>query len=312
MMKVVFVCSGNYGITALVKAQADSLRSAGLDVLIYPIIGKGLLGYLKNIRTLRQYLKEHKPDLVHAHYSFSGFVASLSTRLPVLVSLMGSDVHQSVFIRPLIRFCSRYLWKQTIVKSENMKVRLGLKHVQVIPNGVNLELFKPLDKSDCRKKLSWDQYEKHILFVSACDPNRPEKNLSLAEETVRSCPRLDIKLHVISEVGQAEMPVYVNASDLLLLTSKWEGSPNTVKEAMACNVPVVSTRVGDVEHLFRHTSGYLLADHDANSLKDSILAVLEQETQANGRDRIFELGLGSNQVASGLISLYQASLRSGA
>jgi len=306
-LRVIFVCSGNYGISAIIKAQADSLKSAGIEVLIYPIVGKGFMGYLGNVLTLRHYLKTNKPDLVHAHYSLSGLVAMLSTRLPVIVSLMGSDVNQSPGMRALIRFCSRHIWKLTIVKSDNMKAKLGLSGVQVIPNGVNLELFRPLDRSECRRKLKWEENKKHILFVSACDPHRPEKNLMLADTAVKACNRHDIELHTVSSIDQQEMPVYLNASDLLLLTSKWEGSPNVVKEAMACNIPVVATRVGDLEHLFTETVGYYLCDHRINSVKDEILKVLEHDLKASGRQRIVVLGLDSAQVGARLIYLYQSS-----
>jgi len=304
-LRVIFVCSGNYGISAIIKAQADSLKSAGIEVLIYPIVGKGFMGYLGNVLTLRHYLKTNKPDLVHAHYSLSGLVAMLSTRLPVIVSLMGSDVNQSPGMRALIRFCSRHIWKLTIVKSDNMKAKLGLSGVQVIPNGVNLELFRPLDRSECRRKLNWKKTKKHILFVSACDPNRPEKNLRLAEKAIRACNRQDIELHTVFNIEQTEMPVYLNASDLLLVTSKWEGSPNIVKEAMACNVPIVTTDVGDVRWLFGNTKGLFVASQDVYSVSEALRTALMVQDSIDGRKRIIELGLDSESVAMRLINVYK-------
>ena len=303
-MRVVFVCSGNYGVTALVKAQADSLVAAGIDVLIYPIVGKGLMGYLRNIQTLRQYLSQHKPDLVHAHYSLSGLVTMLSTKLPVVVSLMGSDVNHSPGMRALVRFCSKHVWKFTIVKSDNMKAKLGLSRVQVVPNGVNLELFKPLDKVECRSKLNWKNTSKHILFVSSCDPGRLEKNLRLAKEAVNACNRQDLELHIVTNIDQMEMPIYLNASDLLLLTSKWEGSPNTVKEAMACNIPVVATKVGDIETLFIDTSGYYIGQQNAIDLGKKIDSAIAQKVRVQGRERINSLSLDSVSVANILKQMY--------
>ena len=104
------------------------------------------------------------------------------------------------------------------------------------------------------------------------------------------------------------MPLYLNAASLLLLTSKWEGSPNIVKEAMACNIPVVSTKVGDIEYLFENTQGYYYTDSDADKLAEKINYVLNNDIKPNGRQRIIDLKLDSESVANKLIQLYQEVL----
>lgn len=305
-MNILFISSGNYGITALVKAQAQSLVECGIKVSFFPIIGKGMVGYLSNIPKLRRHLRANSLDLVHAHYSLCGIVASLSTNLPVVTSLMGSDVNRSRFMRKVIALFIKHKWSKTIVKSEGMKLKLGLEGVAVIPNGVNLALFRPMDKIQCQKRLGWDPDKKHILFVSASDPGRSEKNLKLAEMAVKACNDNTIELHVVAKVNHKEMPRYFNASDLLLLTSKWEGSPNVVKEAMAANVPVVSTKVGDVEVLFEGTYGYLISDPDPESLSKRIQSIFNIVLQTQGRERIRVLGLDSESVAGRLMQIYES------
>lgn len=307
-MKVVFVCSGNRGVTAIVHAQAESLREIGLEVQIFSIIGKGFWGYLQNIPKLRKYLVTTDPDIVHAHYSLCGIVSSFATNKPVITSLMGSDVNQSFFIRWLTRCFVRFLWAKTIVKSLQMKQKLDLDKVLVIPNGVNLSLFKPLDKNQCRLKIGWLPEKKHILFAANSNPQRPEKNLDLAQKAVALLNDHNLEFHIITNIDYKDMPLYLNASDLLLLTSKWEGSPNIVKEAMACNIPVVSTNVGDVSWLFGDEDGYVLTKHVVEVVAENIKLTLSFRQPTNGRERINYLGLDSMQIAGKLNQLYNESL----
>lgn len=307
-MKVLFVSSGNSGITALVQAQGQSLIERGIKVDFFPIIGKGLFGYLSNIPKLRKFIRINQPDIVHAHYSLCGIIAAISTRKPVLTSLMGSDVNQSFFMRLVIAHFAKHRWSATIVKSDNMKQKLGLRNVRVIPNGVNLDVFKPLDRGQCQRDLGWDPSNQHILFVSASDPGRAEKNLKLAELAARACEDNSIELHIVARIPHAEMPVYFNASDLLLLTSKWEGSPNVVKEAMACNLPVVSTNVGDVAVLFEGTDGYLISDPNPRSLSIHIKMALKRGLRTQGRGRIMDMGLDSASIAHRIMQVYESLL----
>ena len=304
-MKALFVCSGNQGISPIIQAQADSLRKEGLQIDIVPIIGKGLWGYLKNISKIRKSINEIKPDIIHAHYSLCGIVASLTTRKPVITSLMGSDVKSSGLWRIIIRFFVRNVWSITIVKSEDMERTLGLisDKIHVLPNGVNIEVFKPMDKRLCRKRLEWETNKKIILF--AADPKRVEKNFNLAKAAIQALDRKDIVLQVVYGISHDNMPIYINAADVLLLTSLGEGSPNVVKEAMACNLPIVSTNVGDVSYLAEGVRGFWVCESDQEKITEKLLVALSYSDSMNARQRIIDLMIDSTSIAKRLVKLYE-------
>jgi len=286
-----------------VKSQADSLNNKRIELKIVSIIGKGVWGYLKNIPQLRKQIMAFNPDIIHSHYFFCGIIAALASRkIPIVVSLMGSDTHQSKIMKLIIKLFSDYKWTKTLVKSEDMKIRLGLINAVVLSNGVDLNLFHPLDKKECRQKLGWDLDNKYVLFAS--NPDRKEKNFGLAQATIDKIKINFVELKIIYNIDHSQMPVYLNAADVLLLTSKWEGSPNIVKEAMSCNLPVVATKVGDIEYLFGNTEGYYYTDPDPDKLAEKINYVLNNDIKPNGRQRIIDLKLDSESIADKLIQLY--------
>jgi glycosyltransferase involved in cell wall biosynthesis len=310
-MKVLFVCSGNSGdVSILAKRQANSLEEKKISVNFFIIKGKGIKGYLKNIRPLHKKLTSNSYDIVHAHYSFSAFLASLAGSKHLVVSLMGSDLMTMNFYVFLIRFFSSFFnWKSIIVKSRSMEETLKLKNVNIIPNGVDTKLFRPMDLKECRSKLGWNAQKKHILFAS--DPGRPEKNYQLVKESVDKMKDPGIELHVLVDICPEEVPIYINASDSIILTSKREGSPNIIKEAMACNCPVIATKVGDIEWLFGNEAGHFLTTYNHEKIIQSLymsISFREGNLFTNGRGRIFELGLNSDKVAERLIKEYRKIL----
>lgn len=306
-MRALFVSSGNSinGISPIVRRQGDSLSKEGPEVFFFTIKGKGFKGYLYNLRRLKNYLKEIKPDIIHAHYSMSAFLATLAGCKPLIVSLMGSDVKASILLKTLVKLLSKFYWCHTIVKSEEMRNSIGLDNVTVIPNGVDVGVYIPMDKSTCQQKLGWSNNKMHILFGS--NPSRPEKNFALASKAFDSLINENIEIHTLIDVSPNDMPVWINASDTLIITSLWEGSPNVIKEAMACNCPVVATDVGDVRWLFGNTPGYYIADFTPDDVALKIteaLAFVEKNGRTKGRERLMELGLDSESVAKKIIELY--------
>lgn len=304
-MKVLFVSSGKQGdIGYIVKNQGESLKRAGIEIDYFIIKGNGYLGYLKNIQKIRRAYKKKKYDLVHAHYSFSAFAASLAGRFPMVVSLMGSDAYKSAFWRRIIQLFYFFRWKITLVKTQRMKDLLKIKNAYIIPNGVDMERFRPESQSIARKKIGIDQEKKIIVFVA--DPSRHEKNYPLAMESYKRLNREDVELVPVFNVSNESIPVYMNAADVLLLTSKWEGGVNVIKEAMACNLPIVSVDVGDVKQNITGLKNCFLSNHDASELAKNINLVLLSGERSNGREKIIELQLDSNSVANKILDIYKS------
>lgn len=312
-MKVLFISSGNSknGISPIVKNQGESLKTKGIEVNYFTIKGKGLKSYFNHIFILKKHLQLNKYDVIHAHYSFSAYVASLAGAKPLVVSLMGSDLKASkVFKYLIICFKVFFRWKQIIVKSEDMKYSLNIKKCIVIPNGVDLDLFKPIDKQYCIEELGWNLNKKHILF--AANPNRPEKNFKLAETAFSFLDNKIFDLHFLNNVSNSSMPLYFNASNLIILTSLWEGSPNVIKEAMACCRPIVSTNVGDVKWLFGDEEGFYVSTFEIDNVKSKILQAYEYSLlkgKTNGISRIKFLNLDSGFIANKLENIYEAIIK---
>lgn len=303
-MKILFVSSGNKGMSPVVYNQGESLRCQGVLVDYYLIKGKGVLGYLSNVRKLRALLHNKKYDVVHAHYSLSAFVATLANAHPLVVSLMGSDVKQRWGYRVLIRlFAFLFSWRKIIVKSEDMRNSLNMKRTMVIPNGVDLHRFRVLDRQTCCAKLGWNPAKKHVLFPA--NKKRPEKNFQLLEEAVEKLDD-EVELHWFNNVANEETPYWYNAADVVVMASLWEGSPNAIKEAMACCRPVVSTDVGDVRWLFGNTDGCYITDYTSQDCASKIQSALTFHNRTNGRQRISELGLDSEMVAKKLEMIYMS------
>lgn len=304
-MKVLFVGSGNHGeISPIIKSQGDSLVSSGIEVEYFLIKGKGLRGYLGHVKSLRKYLKETSFDVIHAHYSLSAFTASLAGARPMVVSLMGSDVKATWLYKMVIRvFARAFRWKDIVVKSKDMYEDLKIRWAKIIPNGVDLELFKLLDKEKCRNSLDWDTEKVHVLFPA--DPSREEKDFELAVEATNLLDS-SVKLHVFEQVDHKMTPLHFNAADVMLLTSKWEGSPNVIKEALACGCPIVSTNVGDVKERIADVEGCFVAHtRKPEELADLLRKAIAFEGRTKGRDKIIADGLDNKQVAKRLIEIYE-------
>lgn len=314
-MKVLFVASGNKKVgevSSFVQSQYDSLTAEGLDMTLFPVKGKGWRGYAKAVFSLRKLLKQEKPDIIHAHYSICGFVASLATigmlRKPkIVVSILGSFPTRNNKWK-MVRWSIKYLWNATIVKSQRTASQLELP-VNIIPNGVNLEIFKTIDNAEARKIVGFEKNKKYVIWCS--NPERPEKNWSLAQASMSG---LDAELAAVYNKTPDEVCLYMNAADCLLLTSDSEGSPNVIKEAMACNCPIVTTNVGDVEERLINLEGcYIIQDEDcrfADKQKAARLTARELskalafEKRTNGRQRIIDDKLEISQIAKRIKDIY--------
>jgi glycosyltransferase involved in cell wall biosynthesis len=199
---------------------------------------------------------------------------------------MGTEARTGGFNRSIIRYFSRKIWDHTIVKSTRTKDELDLKKASVLPNGVGLDLFKPVPRQEAMK-ITGMENGKVILFAS--DPSRSEKNYPLAEEAVRRAKIPQGQLYVVNNKPHEMIPYFMNSGDVLLLTSLWEGSPNVIKEAMACGLPIVSTDVGDVREVIDNTEGCFITSYNPDEVADKIKSAIQFGRKTTGREKVKHL-----------------------
>ena len=308
-MRVLFICrqKTKTNVSPFVKSQAQALIKEGIKVDFFLIKNNGVFGYLKSIRELIHYSKSREYDIYHAHYSFSGYVASLAKKKPLVVSLLGTDVIKSSLSRSILKIVSSMCdWSGIIVKSDQMKNLLKIKKVQVVPNGVSFDTFHPINQKKARSILNWNLEEKIILFNG--HKSNPIKNYALAEKAVNLCKN-NITIVEMKNLDQEKLNLYYNACDVFLSTSLWEGSPNTIKEAMACNTNIISTNVGDVNYLFGKEKYNRICTFDPLEISTTITNALMVKKENNkGRERLIHLSLQGTDVAQKLIKLYHTIL----
>ena len=310
-MKVLFVASGNKAVgsvSAFVQSQFDSLAKAGLDMVMFPVVGHGAKGYLKHLFALRHLIREERPDIVHAHYSVCGYLASLASfglKNKVVVSLLGSFPRETKKLKQ-VRRCVDKIWDATIVKSERSRRQLD-RRLPVIPNGVNMEFFTLIGQDEARRMVSFEVGKKYVIFVS--NPARPEKCYPLAQKAVEALSDSNVVLVPVYNKSHVEVVTYMCAADVLLMTSSSEGSPNVIKEAMACNCPIVVTDVGDVHERLDGLDGcYVANTREAGELAALLSKALQFGKRTEGRQALLSQGLTTEMISQRIISIYNELL----
>ena len=190
-----------------------------------------------------------------------------------------------------------------------MKNKLNLSKSHVIPNGVDTKTFKPMDKTKCLKYVKFNPLQKNIVFAQ---PKQYVKNFTLADEAISLIKKYDVNLHLPSNIDHSEMPYYLNAADALLLTSFSEGSPNIVKEALACNCPIVATDVGDIKSIIYDLDGCFISSFSPMDIADKLIKAFEfSKTESiKGADKIKTLNLDSKHISEKIIALYHKIISS--
>ncbi len=303
---------------SFVKSQIDSINREGVETEVINVNEnrwpfKYLIAWF---RVFRKSL-DRSFDLIHAHYGYSGIISMLQFRLPIVVSFCGGDVLGNPNTRGRIGFIYLLVlplsWilsmivPVVIVKSEEMKYRLPKKkNLFVIPNGVDFDLFKPMSRIEARKRLGMDRNVKYVLFPA--NPSWIRKNYQMAAEAISILRNRgwNVELVVIHSMPQDVVPLYMNGCDAMVLTSFWEGSPNVVKEAMACNLPIVSVDVGDVAAVLDGCDGCYIAKRNVRDVADKLEIVLKSSRRTNGRECIEHLEI--QRIARKIIGLYKLTV----
>lgn len=298
-----------------IKSQVDSLIAAGVEVeVLHPQAGPSPLRYSQAALQVLLKTLTRRFTVIHGHYGLWCLITRLQWTTPVVASFLGDDLLGTVtaegdyskkgaFVVRISRWLCRHV-DAVIVKSAGMKKSAGEReHIFVIPNGVNFAMFQPVERSEARAALGWDQNRYYVLFAN--DPAIPVKNFALAQKSIE-CLRargIEAELVVAKGLPHATVMQYMNACNTLLLPSVAEGSPNVVKEAMACNVPVVATNVGDVAQVIGHTAGCSVCPHDPEALAIGLEKALLHTERTTGRADIQYLD--SAVVAQQVIDVYK-------
>lgn len=301
-----------------IKSQVDSLIAAGVEVeIIHPEPGPRLRRYVWIITQIWKKAHSKRFDIVHGHYGQFCLFARLQWSVPVVASFLGDDLLGTPLgagryskLHALNARISRWLCKRVdavIVKSAEMKRATGREQAFVIPNGVDFELFRPMPRAEARAALGWDEDRYYVLFGN--NPDIPRKGFTLARAAVEHlCAKgIAVELVIGNGLPQTELLQYMNASNALILTSLSEGSPNIVKEAMACNIPVVATKVGDVVEIIGKTRGCSTCSRAPEEVARGIEIAMQHSGPTTGRADISHLE--RSVVAKQVIAVYESVLQ---
>lgn len=289
-----------------VKEILDVQKQLGLDAEVFYIRGRRTpFKYAIAVFRLWWQLLRKRYDLIHSYYVYSGIVARMQFLYPIIVTLCGSDVNLPSQ-RPFSKVLSRVVSK-TIVQTQRMKKLLGNRKAIVMHMGVNLSVMRTVPQSEARAQLRLSQVSRFALFPY--DPSRKLKRYGLFIGAVMNARGKQPTLEplVMKGLPKEWAPIYMSAADVLVLTSDIEGSPNSVKEALACGLPIVSVDVGDVAELIAGVDGCWICDANEDAIAEGILKALSFGRRTDGRKRALELS--SEVTAAKLMALYAEVLR---
>lgn len=316
-MKVLIVASYNKGRFApFIEEQTVALQQLGCGIEWFGIQGKGLTGYLRAILSLRERIKVFKPDVIHAHYGLSCLAAGLSVRyVPVVSTYHGSDINNKI-VRLFSKMAMRLSSWNIFVSQRNVDMIKPKKFWSLIPCGITLplpwsELSKKTVNQQTLAQFVNDTLEcgmKNVLFAGAYD--NAVKDSKLAKDAVDKYNEQHKKkqIHLIELKGyrRDEVNALMYNCDALLMTSKTEGSPQVIKEAMACGCPIVSVDVGDVAERISGLDGCsVVSSRDPHVLASALEKAIEYNGKTKGRERILQMGLTNNQVAQTIREIYE-------
>ena len=303
-MRVLIVCSYKenlpHNMAPFIWEQTKALSEQGVEIKYFLVKGNGIKGYLKSFPKLKSVIRNFHPNLVHAHFGLCGLLANLQRKVPVITTYHGSDINIPK-ICLLSKFAIRLSAHNIFVSQKLVHIAKPKKKYSVIPCGINLEDYPIIDKLEARREMGLDLKKKYILFAGALD--NPVKNPQLALEAICYLP--EVELLELKGYSRPQVALLMNAVDGFLLTSHTEGSPQVIKEAMACGCPIVSVDVGDVAETISHTEGCFISSKDTQSLVLCIKKAIEFDTKTEGRSHIINLGYINNHVANELMSIYK-------
>ena len=287
-------------VLPFVAEQTASLREAGCEAELFLLQGN----YWKQWKSLRSKIREYKPDVIHAHYGLTCLVANLATRrVPVVSTYHGSDINVPS-VRRFSKIAMRLSAWNIFVSKRNLSLAGAIegKKASLIPCGVALSEEQKVTRAEARKTLGWSASDKKVLFTSAFD--NAVKDPELAKASIALLE--GVELIELKGYNRQQVNTLMCACDGLLMTSKTEGSPQAIKEALACGCPIVSVDVGDVAERTEGVNGcYVVPTREPKDIAAALKKAIAFKGKTNGRDKIKEYGLSNEQVAKRIVRIYE-------
>jgi len=308
-MKILIVCSyrgysahTNY-VAPFIYEQVQSLEKQMCETRYVLVKGGGVQAYIRGALSLIRITKDWKPDIIHAHSGFCGFIANLQRKIPVVTTYHGSDINVKIN-----RFISRFAIHFSVYNIFVSQKLVGLVNPKnkyaCIPCGVDMDRFYSIeDKKAFREKLHLSQGKKHVLFSKMFYD--PVKNYPLAKQAVDKLN--DVELLEFVGYSREESCLLMNACDAVIMTSFMEGSPQFIKEAMACSCPIVSVDVGDVKEIISGTKACFVTSYNPTDVADKLQQALNFGGKTDGRSRIVQFD--NNELAKKIINIYNSIIR---
>lgn len=289
------------------KRLANAIASQGPSVDIF-MVGRTFnpFAFLKQGFDLRSKIRNIRPDVIVAQYgTFTGFLVAVFAPRPKIVTFRGTDINPAptenrfyVFMEHLTSHIASFLMDGIICVSQELKERLYCRNqdVAIIPSSTDIELFRPLNQVECRNKLEWEVNKPIAVFFVGNNPRIKRLDMALEIQKTMTSHNELVELKIIrEEVPLPKMSIYLNAADCLVFLSNFEGSPNLIREACACNTPVVTVAVGDVSEVLREVMPSKIVERDIQELTNAIYEVAMLRTRSNGREHVQQF---SNEVTA--------------
>lgn len=300
-----------------VQEQVESLRKAGVEVDVMFFDGQhSLRNYVRAGVELRRRLDSEHYDLVHGHYGLVALPALMQRKCPVVITYHGSDLLGEIGpnggytfagkLKVLLCKAMGHFVDGRIIVAELLRARNW--SAVMIPMGVDMELFRPRPRDEARRQLGLPLDRRLILFVA--NPANRRKQIGLAQAAIDLVAANDptVELVPVFNVPHDQVPVYMNAGDLLILTSDHEASPCVVKEALASNIGVVSVDCGDVVERLRGVEGSYIAERDPVDIANKLRLALDFPGERNGRMMVEPLSM--ENTARQTIAVFERALAS--
>ena len=303
-VRVLIVARCKHGRYApFITEQVAAIEKQGVECRYFGVDGKGIAGYLRQIPKLRKAIREFHPDIIHAHYGLCGLLANYQRRIPVVTTYHGSDINDPRVLRLSRKSILRSRFN-IFVSKKNVDIARPRRDFALIPCGIDLEDYPIIDKADARRQMGLNPSGKYVLFAGAFD--NPVKNAPLAKAAMERAQ--EAELVELKGYSRPQVATLMQAVDAFLMTSFTEGSPQVIKEALACGCPIVSVDVGDVRERIDGIEGCHISASDVQSLADALKQALAFGRKTRGRDAIIKDGLTNTQISARIKDTYSSIL----